>query len=209
MIIKENILLIDNVIYDTEVFCNILSELFKYEIDTVLEYESVIVLYNQNEYAFVLLDHSVPDANKMIEYILNKNPQQQFILLSDSLKCPVHCDFCLENFRFIRLLKPIDVRETFKYITRKVDFICPNKHVFLNLHTLEQLNELINLQENSCYIKKEILNGKLVIQPNELKNINMYEIEKIKDLVNEDFFTLNIVSDGLIEITSKEKYGIL
>lgn len=173
-----------------------------------MEYENVISLYNKNEYKFVILDHSTPDANEMIEYILNKNPQQQFILLSDSLKCPIHCDFCLNNFRFIRLLKPIDIRETFKYITHKVDFVCPNKHVFLNFHTLEQLDKLINLEQNSCYVKKEILEGKLYIKPDTHTNINMYEVEKIKNLVNGDFFTLNIVSDGLIEITPKEKCGI-
>jgi hypothetical protein len=201
---KQRILLVDTITFDTENLTNILNEFFEYKVDMTVEYEKAISMYSNNSYEFIILDHNVPNSDAIIEHVLTKNPLQKFILLSESLQCPIPCNICLSNFSFVRLLKPIDLIETFKYIKNKVEFVCPNKHVFSNINTLQQLNEFINLEKNCSYKQKELTENQLYIKPDFTKNVDMYEVERIKNLVNEEYFIFSILDDGIIEIALKQ-----
>ena len=200
---KRSILIIDRITQKVEEFSSVLSDLSDFHIDNSIKYDESIAYFDNNKYEYIIMDHSCKDADLLLEYILTKNPQQKFILLSDTLNCPVDCTFCLNTFQFVRLLKPVKLLEVFKLIKGKVDFVCPNKHRFENIDSIEKLYDLINIDEYGFYKIKEIVNGSLYFRPKDQSNIDIDELNKIQDLVNSDFFESEVLGDFCIKVQMK------
>ncbi len=200
---KPRILIIDKITQHVENISAILKTIAGYEVDCAVKYKEGMAFFNEHEYDYIIIDHSCKDSDALMESMLGMKNRQKFILLSESLNCPINCDDCLNTFQFIRLLKPIKITEVFKYIQNKVDFICPNKHRFENINTLEKLNDLINIKEYSFYNKKELVDNCLYFKAAVNKNLDLGELYRIENLINKDFFELNVLDDYCIEVKSK------
>lgn len=106
------ILIIDN---DKEII-----ELFSYFNHTLtfdvffLKENDPLSLYNNHLYDFVILDFSFDFGQRMLNYIVQHNPQQNIIILSEKLEYSCYtqgCDFCQSHYKKVRLLKPLKVDE--------------------------------------------------------------------------------------------------
>lgn len=200
---KLKILIIDEITKQVEEFSSVLDNLTPFDIHKTTQFEDCIKYYDNNKYEFVIMDHSCKDSDKLLDYILTKNGKQKFILLSDSLNCPIDCSFCLNTFEFVRLLKPIKIIEVFKYIQNKMEFSCPNQYKLNNLDSIEKLFELINIEEYSFYKYKEIIDECLYFKPENDSNVNIEELNKIQNFTNNDYFETKVMGDFSIKVEKK------
>jgi len=197
-------LIIDEITQQVEELADILNTLSDYEVDNSIKQKDNIAYFDKNKYEYVIMDHACACSDEFMEYVLTKDPKQKFILLSDSLNCPIACDFCLSTFQFVRLLKPVKLVDIFKYIQNKVEFVCPNQYRFENIDTIEKLTELINIDEYAYYNKKEIIDNCLYFRPMPDSNINVSELTKIQDLINKEYFTTSILEDFCIKVENRQ-----
>ncbi len=169
-----------------------LSILFKAftssEIDVIDSYDKATQFFNTYEYEFVIIDHNCKSANPFMEYVLTEKQSQKVILLSDSLNCPIDCQSCLNTFKFVRLLKPINYQELLSYVQGKALFDCPNQYRFSSIDTIEKLYEFINLSNNVAFVQKFIENDKLIIKAKSPSLVNVDELLKIEDMINPTYF---------------------
>jgi len=70
--------------------------------------------------------------------------------------------------------------------------------------TLQQLPDLINISEFSFYKYKELVDDTLYFRLKSSSNINVDELNKIKNLVNEAFFTVEVLDDFCLKVQRKD-----
>ena len=197
---EHKILIVDKLNQQTEDFSAILNTLSTFEITNASTHDESLQLFNRHTYEYIIMDHNSKNAEEFLSVVLGEKPLQKFILLSDSLQCPVSCDLCLSKFHFVRLLKPIKMIEIFRYIQKDIEFTCPSQYKFENILTLQQLHDLINISDFSFYKYKELLDDTLYFRPKGSSNINVDELNKIQNLINEEFFTVEVLGDFCLKV---------
>lgn len=163
-----------------------------------LNYKKIANSYTYDKYEYMIIDHNCKNSDELINYIHNVNTQQKIILLSDNINCPIDCKTCLDLFKLIRLLKPVNLLLVQEYINKSNEFTCPNQFRFDSINTIEKLYEIINLEEYRFYTKKNIENDKLIISSISSHGIIVEEIDKVISHINEKYFTFNILGDSII-----------
>ena len=112
--------------YD-ETVKNLLEHLNKSNIinvDFCEDYESGIELYDSNKYYIVFVDFSLDFGNKVLNHILNKNPNQRVITACIELTNGETAYNSSNNTKpnLVRLLKPVDMKELIAYM-KDFDFM--------------------------------------------------------------------------------------
>ena len=200
---KPKILLIDEMTNKTNIFLSVLDNLSQFTIHSSIQFMDCVEYYDNNRYEYIIIDHKYKDSDELLDYILTKNAKQKVILLSDTLNCPVDCNFCLNTFTFVRLLKPINISEVFKYIQNETEFSCPNQYRFEEIDSIEKLFDLINIKEYSFYKEKEIIDDCLYFRPEENSNINMKELNIINELIDKNKFETKVMKDFCLAVKKK------
>lgn len=197
---NKKILVVDKSQNNTEFLRLLLTNYSDYKVEVESNYENIVDSYTNDKYEFIIFDHNCEIADALMEYILTNNSTQRCILLSDSINCPVTCDMCLDTFKFVRLLKPLNPKDILFYIDKQNEFICPNRYVFDNIDTLEKLYEFLNLEQNVFYKEKEILEDKILIKTVSNTNIKIDELDKLQANINSKFFSFEILPTNDIQI---------
>ncbi len=198
----NNILIIDHSFRTVSLLNLIVTEFTNYQTTIETKKSKIITLLDNSIYEYIIIDHIIEHSDEIIAYILNKNPKQKVILLSDHIKCPISCEDCFSLFQFIRLIKPVNPRTILNYLNNSNDFLCPNKNKLKSINTVDALFDFINLEDNSFYKNKELINNKIILKSIN-GNMNINEIFKIENLVNESFFKMEVNVNNEIEITVK------
>ena len=198
----NNILIIDHSFRTVSLLNLIVTEFTNYQTTIETKKSKIITLLDNLIYEYIIIDHIIEHSDEIIAYILNKNPKQKVILLSDHIKCPISCEDCFSLFQFIRLIKPVNPRTILNYLNNSNDFLCPNKNKLKSINTVDALFDFINLEDNSFYKNKELINNKIILKSIN-GNMNINEIFKIENLVNECFFKMEVNVNNEIEITVK------
>ena len=198
----NNILIIDHSFRTVSLLNLIVTEFTNYQTTIETKKSKIITLLDNSIYEYIIIDHIIEHSDEIIAYILNKNPKQKVILLSDHIKCPISCEDCFSLFQFIRLIKPVKPRTILNYLNNSNDFLCPNKNKLKSINTVDALFDFINLEDNSFYKNKELINNKIILKSIN-GNMNINEIFKIENLVNESFFKMEVNVNNEIEITVK------
>lgn len=91
-------------------FLKLLKKIQGYEI---VHTDYTIKQYVDNSVEIVMIDHSSDKNNQLLNKILEINPSQKVIIISDSSECSpnIGCDNCLTLYNKRRLLKPLDFKE--------------------------------------------------------------------------------------------------
>ncbi len=199
---KQNILIIDQSHRTTELLNLIVTMYTNYNPIIETNKSSIVKLLEDTNFEFIIIDHIIKQSDDIISLILDKNPKQKIILLSDNIKCPLQCDNCFELFSFVRLLKPVKPMIILNYLNDNEEFSCPNKNLFNSINNLEKLYEFLNLDDEIFYNIKELSKEKIFIKSS-TKNINIYEISKIENQVNDNYFTIKLNENSEIEISLK------
>jgi hypothetical protein len=116
------ILIYDNNPADLSKLCAMLESLpMNFLIDKVSHYTDCIELYDKHTYDMVFIDFADEIGKKILSYILEKNPKQKIITISDIYECSEKrgCDFCTTTYNKKRVTKPIQEIELFKILSKK------------------------------------------------------------------------------------------
>ena len=198
----KNILIIDKSHKTIELLDLIVSMFTNYKTIVEINKNNVLNLLENSTFEYIIIDHIIDFSDEIITYILDKNPKQKVILLSDNIKCPLSCNDCSHLFRFVRLLKPVEPTAILNYLNDSVNFLCPNKDKFNSINTLEKLYEFVNLEENIFYKIKELVDDKMIIKSS-IGNININELSKMEKSINDSFFKMEVNGNNDIEIFVK------
>ena len=188
----NNILIIDHSFRTVSLLNLIVTEFTNYQTTIETKKSKIITLLDNLIYEYIIIDHIIEHSDEIIAYILNKNPKQKVILLSDHIKCPISCEDCFSLFQFIRLIKPVNPRTILNYLNNSNDFLWPNKNKLKSINTVDALFDFINLEDNSFYKNKELINNKIILKSIN-GNMNINEIFKIENLV----FNKELISDSI------------
>ncbi len=199
----QNILIIDNSHKTVNLLNLIVAEFTNYQAIAETKKNIIINLIETTNFEYIIIDHIIEHSDEIINYILNRNPKQKVILLSDHIKCPISCENCFNLFQFVRIIKPVKPRTILNYLNYSNDFLCPNKDKLNSINTVNAFFDFINLEDNSFYKNKELVDNKIIIIKSITKNMNINEILKIENLVNESYFKMEVNENNEIEITVK------
>lgn len=198
----KNILIIDQSPRTIELLDLIVSMYTNYNPINEVNKDNIIKLLSEEIFEYIIIDHMIEYSDEIIMFILNKTPKQKVILLSDHIKCPLPCEDCSILFNFVRLIKPVEPKSLLNYLNNTTNFLCPNKDRFCSIDTLDKLYEFMNLENNLFYKTKEIINDKMIIKSS-IGNININELSKIENLINDSFFKMEVNGNNEIEIFVK------
>jgi hypothetical protein len=71
----------------------------------------VFIAYKKDIFDIVILDHTIENGIKCFEYILEINPQQQILVVSDAIHCVItRCEDCVNHHHIRRLSNPTSIR---------------------------------------------------------------------------------------------------
>ena len=75
-------------------------------------------IYENQDIDIVIINFTLEFGKESLNYILEKNPKQKIITISDALECSEANggDYCQTHYNKIRLLKPINTSELVRYI---------------------------------------------------------------------------------------------
>lgn len=194
----KKILIYDTCTQTIESLKLLFNEFKLYEAEIVTNFQEIADRYTNNMYEFIIIEHNCKNSNELINFICSNNPSQKVILLSDSINCPIDCNSCLSTFKFVRLLKPIDFKTIVHYLNLENHFLCPNKHRFDSINTIEQLYDFINLTNNRYYTNKERKGNKLIVSSEMNNTISVEELTKIEDNINKKYFKFEVLENTII-----------
>jgi len=102
-----NILFIDNKNMKNNIRISLLENMAHHDVTLINDYENAIIFYKEKRPKMVLIDFENDFGTKALNKILEINPHQHIITLSDSTDCSeiIGCDHCLNNYKKRRILK--------------------------------------------------------------------------------------------------------
>lgn len=161
------ILVYDNNPADLRKLCNMLESLpMKFFIDKVSHYDDCVEFYDKYHYDMVILDFIDDIGKKILRYILEKNPKQKIVTISDVDICSEKngCDFCISTYNKKRVTKPINESDLFKILLKRepcdaycnLDLLLKVEMIAKNIHTLSFDKEKFAFVRNSQNYHKEM-----------------------------------------------------
>lgn len=105
-----------------------------HEVHLIGNFDEAIKFYTEQNPDMVIIDFTIKDGAEVLKTILELNPLQHIITLSDSLDCSefLGCDQCLELYRKRRVLKHEGIHELLYMIDNFSQTPCAFAH---KLHT--------------------------------------------------------------------------
>jgi len=116
------ILIYDNNPADLSKLCTMLEALtINFLIDKASNYNDCIEFYNKYPYDMVFIDFADKIGENILFYILEKNPNQKIITISDIEECSEKqgCNFCTTTYNKKRVIKPIQEIELIKILSKR------------------------------------------------------------------------------------------
>ena len=95
---------------DADSLCKMIEELpYGAVVDQATGYEDCMAKYKENIYDDIFIDFTDEEGSKFLNYVINDNPKQKIITLSDRLICSETkgCDYCRSHYNKIGLMKPV------------------------------------------------------------------------------------------------------
>jgi hypothetical protein len=115
------ILIYDNNPDDLSKLCAMIESLpISFLVDKVSDYNDCIEFYDKYTYDMVFIDFADDIGKKILSHILEKNPTQKVVTISDIEVCSEKqgCDFCATTYNKKRVIKPIKEVELFKLFSK-------------------------------------------------------------------------------------------
>jgi len=112
------ILIIDRVGFQLQTRRMLLEEALDCVIDTVSTLGEVFIAFQKDTYSVVMIDHGIENGQMCVEYILNTDPKQPILVVSDAIHCVINrCEDCVQQHDIRRLFNPTPI----KNITRMLE----------------------------------------------------------------------------------------
>lgn len=112
------ILIIDRVGFQLQTRRMLLEEALDCVVDTVSTLGEVYIAFQKDTYSVVMIDHGIENGQICVDYILNTDPKQPILVVSDAIHCVIsRCADCVQQHDIRRLFNPTPI----KNITRMLE----------------------------------------------------------------------------------------
>lgn len=164
--------------------------------DLIRDFHEAKNSFMQHTYDFVIVDFTTEDGKKILDLILQINPNQKIITITYELtSSTTSCSECERLYNKRRLIKPINALDIFKTIKNFDDSKCKYAHYFENpkslIPTLMLRYECFKfIEESSSIERNKDFNEHAIKEYVEI--IDILDRSKIKyELIDE--FTIKII----------------
>ncbi len=124
------ILFIDNDSIQNDIRIALMEQAAHHDIHLIHDAEEAIAFYTAESPDIVLIDFAISHGLDMLYKILEINPLQHIITISDKVDCCEYlgCDYCIENHKIKRILKKQGIHDLL-YLIENFDAM-PCEHAY-------------------------------------------------------------------------------
>ncbi|MGZ9266092.1 MAG: hypothetical protein ACXW33_03170 [Sulfuricurvum sp.] len=95
----------------------LLEEEMNSTIDTATTLGEVYIALQKGAYEIIIIDHTIENGQECVDYILNIDPMQSILVVSDAIHCVItRCEDCVNNHNIRRLSNPTPIRNIVRMI---------------------------------------------------------------------------------------------
>jgi len=125
-----NILFIDKQSIQNSIRLGLLEQMAHHQVYMSDDYGDAIDYYKSNKPDIVLIEFTIESGERYLQKILELNPQQKIITISDSLDCSetLGCDYCIVNYKKKRVLKHQGIHDLLYLIDNFNEMPCEYAH---------------------------------------------------------------------------------
>lgn len=136
------ILFIDKQSIQNTIRVGLLDQMAHHDVHLIDDYDKAIEFYSNESPDMVLIDFTADFGHEALVKILEMNPVQHIITISDSLDCSeiFGCDFCIEHYRKKRVLKHQSIHDLLYLIENFSDMPCEHAHKLDRCDILDEKN---------------------------------------------------------------------
>lgn len=94
-------------------------------IDIANTISEVMIAYKKDRFDLVILDHTIENGSNCVEYILEIDPLQKILVVSDAIHCIItRCEDCVNSHDLRRLSNPTSIRNITRMIGNFSNYKC-------------------------------------------------------------------------------------
>ena len=83
------------------------------------------IVYKKQAFDLIVIDHTIENGQKCLEHILEIDPKQQILAVSNAIKCVItRCEDCINNHNIRRLNNPTPIRNISRMISGFRNYTC-------------------------------------------------------------------------------------
>ncbi len=133
------ILYIDKPSLQTQIRTQNLTDIAHHTVEIAETLGDVHIMYKKDKYDLVMIDHSIENGIKCVEYIDSIDPVQRLLSVSNAVTCMyARCDKCVANHHARRLNNPTTMNNIMRMVEGFDNYECdhydPATNVFDNNH---------------------------------------------------------------------------
>ena len=111
------LLMIDRSGFQLQTRKMLLEEAIKGTVDTASTLGEVFITYQKGKYDVVIIDHNIENGQQCIDHILQINPDQSILVVSDAIHCVIpRCEDCVNNHHIRRLFNPTPIKNIVRMV---------------------------------------------------------------------------------------------
>ena len=124
------VLFIDNASIQNSIRIGLMREMAHHDVHLISDFDEAIAFYKNEKPDMVVIEFSITVGHDALMKLLEINPSQPIITLSDATDCSelIGCDHCLEKYNKKRLLKKEGIHELLYTIENFDETPCPMAH---------------------------------------------------------------------------------
>lgn len=104
------ILIIDRIGFQLQTRKMLLEEEAGHSVDTASSVGEVFIAFNKGVYDVVIIDHGIENGDVLIQHLLDLDPRQPILVVSDAIHCVIsRCEDCVNRHTIRRLYNPVAI----------------------------------------------------------------------------------------------------
>jgi hypothetical protein len=121
------ILIIDRIGFQLQTRKILIEETLKSTVDTASTLGEVYIAFQKKLYDVVMIDHGIENGQACVDYILELDPQQPILVVSNAIHCVVRrCEDCVKQYAIRRLYNPIPIKNITLILEGFRNYACDN-----------------------------------------------------------------------------------
>lgn len=94
-------------------------------IDTATTLSEVYIAFKKGMYEMVIIDHMIENGQECVDHILNTDPMQPILVVSDAIHCIItRCEDCVNQHNIRRLSNPTPIRNIARMVKGFKGYAC-------------------------------------------------------------------------------------
>lgn len=111
------ILMIDRSGFQLQTRRMLIEETMNANIESASTLGDLFIVFQKGNFDMVVIDHGIDNGEKYIEYILQIDPLQPILVVSDAIHCVItRCADCVNNHKIRRLFNPTPIQNIIRMI---------------------------------------------------------------------------------------------